>query len=231
MFFQKMASSNPFSEGAAINVSKIRKNSLKKIKFLGGIFLGHKGPRRQDIPDPGPGMSRTKTLCKAPFPVVLDSEMARMSRDLGQESDSGRPGIWGSRLGSQKELYARILWADLSFPLTYFFMAKYSLAIPPVRQRSHNPPQVKKSRRSVQGSLRGSRRTFNKDSKTHLRSQKTDEAGTEFFILWMGFPWLLSNLGLLEPRQVRERQGRDRKLWRGEKHTINPRVVLDPPHP
>ena len=45
------------------------KSSLK-LKFLGRIFLGHQGPRRPDIPDPDPGMSRTKTLCKVPFPVV-----------------------------------------------------------------------------------------------------------------------------------------------------------------
>ena len=30
--------------------SQVRKNSLN-IKFLGGIFLGHPGPRRRDIPD------------------------------------------------------------------------------------------------------------------------------------------------------------------------------------
>ena len=35
-------------------------NSLK-IKFLGRIFLGYQRPTRRDIPDPGPGMSRTHT--------------------------------------------------------------------------------------------------------------------------------------------------------------------------
>ena len=45
-----------------------------KIKFLGGTSLGHQGPTRRDIPDPGPGMSRAKTLCKEPSSVVLDRE-------------------------------------------------------------------------------------------------------------------------------------------------------------
>ena len=56
--------------------SQVRKNSLN-IKFLGGIFLGHPGPRRRDIPDKnfmqvasfldseGPGCPGFgKTLCK-----------------------------------------------------------------------------------------------------------------------------------------------------------------------
>ena len=41
-----------------------------KDKFWGRL-VGHQGPTRWDIPDPGPGMSQTKTLCKAPFSVVL----------------------------------------------------------------------------------------------------------------------------------------------------------------
>ena len=45
------------------------------MKFLGNIFLGHQGPTRRDIPDPGPGMSRTRTLCTAAFSVVLDREI------------------------------------------------------------------------------------------------------------------------------------------------------------
>ena len=44
------------------------------IKILSRIFLGHQGPTCQDVPEPGPGMSRTKTLCKAPFSVILDGE-------------------------------------------------------------------------------------------------------------------------------------------------------------
>ena len=52
---------------------QVRKNSLN-IKFLGGIFLGHPGPRRRDIPE--------KTLCFRPFSVVFDKEWL------------GCPGIW-----------------------------------------------------------------------------------------------------------------------------------------
>ena len=51
---------------------KNKKDSLKR-KFWGRIFLAS-GPTRWNIPDPGSGMSRTKTLCKAPLFVVLDRE-------------------------------------------------------------------------------------------------------------------------------------------------------------
>ena len=50
-----------------------KKNNLK-IKFSGRIFMGHQGPTRRDIPDPSPGTSQTKTLCKAPSSVVLDRQ-------------------------------------------------------------------------------------------------------------------------------------------------------------
>ena len=52
--------------GIRSRVKKSRKVSGQK----GKIFLGHQGPRRQDIPDPGPGMSQTKSLCNAPSSVV-----------------------------------------------------------------------------------------------------------------------------------------------------------------
>ena len=35
---------------ATLTIHQVRKNSLN-IKFSGGIFLGHPGPRRRDIPD------------------------------------------------------------------------------------------------------------------------------------------------------------------------------------
>ena len=54
-------------------VAQEGKTSLK-IEFLGRIFLGHQGPTHRDIPAPSLGMSRTKTLCKAPFSVALDKE-------------------------------------------------------------------------------------------------------------------------------------------------------------
>ena len=45
-----------------------------KIKVFGRISLGHRGPACRHIPDPDPGLSRTKTLCKAPLSVVVDRE-------------------------------------------------------------------------------------------------------------------------------------------------------------
>ena len=71
------------------NPIRTEKNSLK-IKFLGGIFLGHHGPTGRDITDPGPGMSWTKTLCKAPFSVVLAREWP------------GCPAIWVGTSRDQK---------------------------------------------------------------------------------------------------------------------------------
>ena len=65
------------------------KNSLK-VEFLGRIFLGYQGPTRRDIPDPGPGISRTKTLRKVPVSVVLDTEWP------------GCPAIWVGTCRDQK---------------------------------------------------------------------------------------------------------------------------------
>ena len=46
-----------------------------KDKVFGRIFLGHQGPIRWDMPDPGRGMSQTKALCKATFfSVISDRE-------------------------------------------------------------------------------------------------------------------------------------------------------------
>ena len=64
-----------------------------KINFLGRIFLGHQGPRRRDIPDPGPGMPQTKTLCKSRFSVVLAREWL------------GCPTIW---VGTSRDLDAHL---------------------------------------------------------------------------------------------------------------------------
>ena len=64
---------------------KIRMEKQPKVKvFLFRIFVGHQGPTRH----PGPGMSRTKTLCKAPLSVVLEREWPDVPR-----FGSGRPGI------------------------------------------------------------------------------------------------------------------------------------------
>ena len=75
--------------------NQVRKNS-PNIKFLGGIFLGHPGPRRRDIPD--------KNFMQLAFFCCFRQGVAGMSRDLGRDV----PGL--------EKLYARKLWADFSFP-------------------------------------------------------------------------------------------------------------------
>ena len=47
------------------------------IKFLGGIFLGHPGPRRRVIPD--------KNLMQVAFVCCFRQGVAGMSRDLGRD--------------------------------------------------------------------------------------------------------------------------------------------------
>ena len=85
--------SNDFSESHL----RSEKNSLN-IKFLGGIFLGHPGPRRRDIPD--------KNLMQVAFFCCFRQGVAGMSRDLGRDvPDLGK-------------LYGRKLWADFSYPIT-----------------------------------------------------------------------------------------------------------------
>ena len=73
---------------------QVRKNSLN-IKFLGGIFLGHPGPRRRDIPD--------KNLKKLAFFCCFTQRLAGTSRDLGRD------------VPDLEKLYARKLRADLSY--------------------------------------------------------------------------------------------------------------------
>ena len=72
-----------------------KKNSLN-IKFLGGIFLGHPGPRRQDIPD--------KNFMQVPFFCCFRQGVAGMSRDLGRD------------VPDKEKLYTRKLWADFLSP-------------------------------------------------------------------------------------------------------------------
>ena len=55
---------------------QVRKNSLN-IKFLGGIFLGHPGPRRRDVPD--------KNFMQVAFFCCFRQGVAGMSRDLGRD--------------------------------------------------------------------------------------------------------------------------------------------------
>ena len=64
--------------------TSFRTEKQSEDKVLGRIFPGHHGPTRRDIPDPGPGMSWTKTLCKAPF-VCFIQGMAAISRDFARD--------------------------------------------------------------------------------------------------------------------------------------------------
>ena len=79
-------------------ISQARKNSLN-IKFLGGIFLGHPGPRRRDIPD--------KNFMQVAFFCCFRQGVAGMSRDLGRD------------VPDLEKLYARELWADFSYPIIF----------------------------------------------------------------------------------------------------------------
>ena len=69
---------------ALTDTPKDRRNSLK-MKFLGRTFLGHQRPRYQDISDPGPRMSQTKTFFAMRLFSVVPDGMAGMSRDLGRD--------------------------------------------------------------------------------------------------------------------------------------------------
>ena len=64
--------------------------------------------------DPDVGMSQTKTLCKWPFSVVLDREWIR---------------DWGQDVPGSGKLYARKLWADLSFPRKASIQGERSLRL------------------------------------------------------------------------------------------------------
>ena len=72
------------------------RKSSPKTMFLGGIFLGHQGPRRRDIPD--------KNLMQVAFFCCFRHGVAGMSRDLGRD------------VQDLEKLYERELWADFSFP-------------------------------------------------------------------------------------------------------------------
>ena len=79
-----------------LKYDQVQKNSLN-IKFLGGIFLGHPGPRRRDISD--------KSFMQVVFFCRFRQGMAGMSRDLGRD------------VPDLEKLYARKLWADFSHPI------------------------------------------------------------------------------------------------------------------
>ena len=72
-----------------------KKNSLN-IKFLGGLFLGHPGPKRRDIP--------VKNFMQVALFCCFRQGVAGMSRDLGRD------------VPDLEKLYARKLWAHFSHP-------------------------------------------------------------------------------------------------------------------
>ena len=72
------------------------KSSLN-IKFLGGIFLGHPGPRRRDIPD--------KNFMQVAFSCFFRQGGAGMSRDLGRD------------VPDLEKLYARNFGLIFSYPI------------------------------------------------------------------------------------------------------------------
>ena len=74
MVATKIRKANPDSK--EVPCYQVRKNSLN-IKFLDGIFLGHPGPRRCDIPD--------KNFMQVAFFCCFRQGVARMSRDLGRD--------------------------------------------------------------------------------------------------------------------------------------------------
>ena len=74
---------------------QVRKNSVN-IKFLGGMHLGHPGPRRRDIPD--------KDFMQEAFFCCFRQGVAGISWDLGRD------------VPDLEKLYARKLWADFSYP-------------------------------------------------------------------------------------------------------------------
>ena len=85
----------PVAPHCVLPLNQVRKNSLN-IKFLGGIFLGHPGPRRRDVPD--------KNFMQVAFFCCFRQGVAGMSRDLGRD------------VPDLEKLYARKLWADFSYP-------------------------------------------------------------------------------------------------------------------
>ena len=79
----------------SVKTIRSEKNCLN-IKFVGGIFLGHPGSRRRDIPD--------KNFMQVALFCCFRQGMAGMSRDLGRD------------VRDLEKLYARKLWADFAYP-------------------------------------------------------------------------------------------------------------------
>ena len=99
MFSELISQSFPIGVQAVNSKFQERKSSLN-IEFLGGIFLGHQGPRRRrDILD--------KNFMQVAFFCCFRKGAAGMSRDLGRD------------VPDLETFYARKLWADLSLPINY----------------------------------------------------------------------------------------------------------------
>ena len=82
--FQKIICNNFVPIVFGISIRTERKQP--KDKAIGQeIVLGHQGPTRRDIPDPGLGVSRAKTLGKVRFFSCFRHGMAGMSSDLGRD--------------------------------------------------------------------------------------------------------------------------------------------------
>ena len=105
--------------GADVHV-RSEKNSLN-IKFLGGIFLGHPGPRRREIPD--------KNFMQVAFLCCFRQGVAGMFRGLGRD------------VPDLEKLYVRKLWADFSHPtmtegfLKNFVPKTFALVIWPLMEQ------------------------------------------------------------------------------------------------
>ena len=74
---------------------------------MGGIFLGHPGPRRRDIPD--------KNFMQVAFFCRFGQGVAGMCRNLGWD------------VQDLEKLYARKLWADFSHPILFEYDLEFEL--------------------------------------------------------------------------------------------------------
>ena len=117
--------------------TQVRKNS-PNIKFLGGIFLGHPGPRRRDVPD--------KNFMQAAFFCCFRQGVAGMSRHLGRD------------VPDLEKLYARKLWADFSYPKNTRDFPR--LVNPQNEEQAENTPKDQGS--SQQEKYRGNKTTKEK---------------------------------------------------------------------
>ena len=85
------------------------RTSSLNIEFLGGIFLGHPGPRRRDIPD--------KDFMQEALFCCFRQGVAGMSRDLGQD------------VPDLEKLYARELWAAFPYPKLFFPRINFGITL------------------------------------------------------------------------------------------------------